>query len=154
RIAIGLAITVVGLGFVVWRGWVLFRLVSSGPPAAPPRMRDVPAQLKAELLDVFGQRKLLRRPVPGIAHFFVFWGLSVLLLTLLEAYGNLFSKTFAIPGIGHSQALGFIEDLFAVGVLVGLIVFTAIRIAKNPEREGRASRFYGSHTTAAWAVLV
>jgi Fe-S oxidoreductase len=154
RIAIGLAITVVGLGLVVWRGWFLFRLVSSGPPAAPPRMRDIPAQLKAELLDVFGQRKLLRRPVPGIAHFFVFWGFIVLLLTIIEAYGDLFSKTFAIPGIGHSQALGFIEDLFAVGVLVGLIVFTAIRIAKNPDREGRASRFYGSHTTAAWAVLV
>jgi Fe-S oxidoreductase len=154
RIAIGLAITVVGLGLVVWRGWFLFRLVSSGPPAVPPRMRDIPAQLKAELLDVFAQRKLLRRPLPGIAHFFVFWGFIVLLFTIIEVYGDLFSKTFAIPGIGHSPALGFFEDLFAVGVLVGLIVFTAIRIAKNPAREKRASRFYGSHTSAAWAVLV
>ena len=153
RIAIGLAITVVGLGLVVWRAWFLYRLVSSGPPAVPPRMRDIPAQLKAELLDVFAQRKLLRRPLPGIAHFFVFWGFIVLLFTIIEVYGDLFSKTFAIPGIGHSPALGFFEDLFAVGVLVGLIVFTAIRIAKNPAREKRASRFYGSHTGAAWAVL-
>ena len=52
RIAIGLAITVVGLALVVWRGWFLYRLVASGPAAVPPRMRDVPAQLKAELLEV------------------------------------------------------------------------------------------------------
>jgi Fe-S oxidoreductase len=117
-------------------------------------MRDIPAQLKAELLDVFGQRKLLRRPLPGIAHSFVFWGFIVLLFTIIEAYGDLFSKTFAIPGIGTSEALGFVEDLFAVAVLVALIVFTAIRIAKNPAREKRASRFYGSHMAAAWAVLV
>jgi Fe-S oxidoreductase len=153
RIAIGLAITVAGLALVVWRGWFLWRLVTSGPPAAPPRMRDIPAQLKAELLDVFAQRKLLRRPVPGIAHFFVFWGFIILLFTIIEAYGDLFSRTFAIPGIGHSQALGFVEDLFAVAVLVALIVFTVIRIAQNPDREGRLSRFYGSHTAAAWAVL-
>jgi Fe-S oxidoreductase len=154
RIAIGLAITVVGLALVVWRAWFLWRLVASGPRAAPPRMRDIPAQLKAELLDVFGQRKLLRRPIPGIAHFFVFWGFIILLFTIIEAYGDLFSKTFAIPGIGHSQALGFVEDFFAVAVLVALIVFTTIRIVQNPRREGRVSRFWGSHTAAAWAVLV
>ena len=72
-------------------------------------------------MDVFAQRKLLRRPLPGIAHFFVFWGFIVLMFTIIEAYGDLFSKTFAIPVIGHSPALGFIEDLFAVGVLVALI---------------------------------
>jgi Fe-S oxidoreductase len=137
---------------VVWRGWFLYRLVASGRPA-PGRMRHWPAQLKAELLDVFAQRKLLRRPLPGIAHFFVFWGFIILLFTIIEAYGDLFSKTFAIPGIGHSEALGFVEDLFAVAVLLALIVFTVIRIRQNPVREQRLSRFYGSHTAAAWAVL-
>ena len=42
----------------------------------------------------------------------------VLLLTIIEAYGALFSRTFAIPGIGHWAFIGFIEDLFAVGVLL------------------------------------
>ncbi len=152
RIAIGLALTVAGLVFVGWRAWFLFRLVSTGRPA-PGRMKDVPAQLKAELLDVFGQRKLLRRPLPGIAHFFVFWGFIVLLLTIIEVYGDLFSKTFAIPGIGHSEALGFIEDLFAVLVLGALVTFTIIRLTQGPDRKERKSRFYGSHTTTAWITL-
>jgi Fe-S oxidoreductase len=66
----------------------------------------------------------------------------------------LFSKTFAIPGIGHWALVGFLEDLFAVAVLVGLATFTVIRLRSNPKTEGRNSRFAGSHTGAAWLVLL
>ncbi len=150
RIAVGLAITVIGLAFVAWRALFLFRLVATGQPAVG-RFTDIGAQLKAELMDVFGQRKLLKRPGPGLAHFFTFWGFIVLILTIIEAYGDLFSVTFKIsswPG------LGFIEDFFAVAVVLALTTFTIIRIAKNPARLDRRSRFYGSHTTAAWITLL
>ena len=88
-----------------------------------------------------------------MAHAATFWGFIVLLLTIIEAYGALFSRTFAIPGIGHWAAIGFIEDLFAVGVLCGIITFTVIRLRNDPHKEGRRSRFFGSHTRAAWVVL-
>ncbi|HUW16193.1 MAG TPA: (Fe-S)-binding protein, partial [Actinomycetes bacterium] len=39
-------------------------------------------------------------------------------------------------------------------VLVAIVVFTVIRIRQNPARRGRLSRFYGSHTGAAWLVLL
>ncbi len=92
---------------------------------------------------MIGQRKLLQWTVPGIAHALTFWGFIVLLLTILEAYGDLFSPTFAIPVIGHWPVIGFIEDLFAVGVLAGIITFAVIRLRNNPNREGRDSRFSG-----------
>jgi Fe-S oxidoreductase len=76
-----------------------------------------------------------------------------LFLTIIEAYGCLFSRTFAIPVIGHWAFTGFIEDLFAVGVLAGIVTFTVIRLRDNPHSEGRESRFFGSHTRAAWVVL-
>ena len=152
RIAIGLAVTAAGLIIVAWRGWFLFRLVSTGKPA-PGRMRDLPAQLKAELMDVFGQRKLLRRTIPGLAHFFTFWGFVVLLLTIIEAYGDLFDKKFFIPGFGRGRALGFVEDFFAVAILLALATFAVIRVRQAPARRQRNSRFYGSHTGAAWLVL-
>ena len=103
--------------------------------------------------EVFGQRKLLKWTIPGLAHFVVFWGFIILIFTIIEAYGDLFSRGFAIPGIGHSFALGFLEDLFSVLVLAGLVTFAIIRLRNQPEKEGRASRFYGSHTGAAWLVL-
>src|SRR6201985_3933594 len=100
-----------------------------------------------------GAGSLLRWSVPGAAHAFTFWGFLVLLLTIIEAYGNLFSRTFAIWGIGHWAVIGFIEDLFAVGVLGGIVTFPVIRLRNDPHREGRRSRFFGSHTRAAWVVL-
>ena len=149
RLAIGLAVTVIGIALVLRRALFLYRLVTDGAPA-PGRASDVKAALQAELADVFGQRKLLKRPGPGLAHFFTFWGFIVLTLTIIEAYGDLFSKTFAItswPG------LGFLEDFFAVAVLLALATFTVIRVRNSPARKDRKSRFYGSHTRAAWITL-
>ena len=87
-------------------------------------------------------------PGPGIAHFFVFWASSSSCFTIIEAYGDLFSQTFAIPGIGHDLWLGFLEDFFATAVLVALVTFTVIRIMQAPTARHRKSRFYGSHMTA------
>jgi hypothetical protein len=78
-----------------------------------------------------------------------FRGSITLLLTIIESYGALFSRTFAIPGMGHWAFIGFIEDLFKVGVPAGIITSTVIRLRHDPHREGRTSRFFGSRTRAA-----
>jgi Fe-S oxidoreductase len=157
RIIIGLALTVAAFALAGRRLWWLYRLARSGQPA-PERIASVRAHpgrdVGTEATEVVGQRKLLQWSVPGVAHALTFWGFTVLLLTILETYGDLFSRSFAIPWIGHSPVLGFIEDLFAVGVLAGIITFAVIRLRHDPKREGRASRFSGSHTSAAWFVLL
>jgi Fe-S oxidoreductase len=156
RMTVGLVLTVVALGVAGRRMWWLRRLAFSGQPA-PERfaaVRTHPGRdIESQGVEVIGQRKLLKWTVPGAAHAATFWGFIVLILTIIEAYGDLFSRTFAIPGIGRWAAIGFIEDLFAVGVLVGIATFTVIRLRNNPHREGRDSRFFGSHTRAAWIVL-
>src|SRR5689334_24965657 len=156
RMIVGLVLTVVAFALFGRRVWWLKRLAFSGQPA-PERLeyarRHPGREAETQLTEVIGQRKLLKWTVPGAAHAATFWGFIVLLLTIIEAYGALFSRTFSIPGIGQSAALGFIEDLFAVGVLAGIITFTVIRWRNNPHTEGRASRFFGSHTRAAWLVL-
>ncbi len=156
RMIIGLGLTVIAFAVAGRRLWWLKRLAFSGQPA-PERVayarEHVGKDVGTQLTEVIGQRKLLRWSLPGAAHAATFWGFIVLLLTIIEAYGDLFSRTFAIPGIGHWAFIGFIEDLFSVGVLAGIITFTVIRLRNDPHREGRASRFFGSHTTAAWVVL-
>ena len=156
RIVIGLGVTVVALAIAGHRLWWLKRLALSGQPA-PERIQAVRTHpgrdVETQASEVIGQRKLFKWSVPGAAHAATFWGFIVLLLTIIEVYGDLFSKTFAIPGIGHWAFIGFIEDLFAVGVLAGIITFAVIRLRNNPHKEGRKSRFFGSHTGAAWLVL-
>jgi Fe-S oxidoreductase len=153
---VGLALTAIALAIAGQRMWWLKRLAFSGQPA-PDRVAAVRAHpgrdVEVQATEVIGQRKLLKWSVPGAAHAATFWGFIVLLLTIIEAYGSLFSRTFAIPGIGHWAFIGFIEDLFAVGVLAGIITFTVIRLRNDPHKEGRKSRFFGSHTRAAWVVL-
>ena len=152
RLLVGLAITLVALAVAGRRVHYLSRLIRSGQPA-PGRLDGIGTRAKDQLREVFGQRKLLQWNVPGLAHLFTFWAFIVLAATILEAYGALFNRDFAIPVIGHWALLGFLEDFFAVAVLVSLAVFSVIRLRQAPARRQRASRFYGSHTGAAWLVL-
>jgi Fe-S oxidoreductase len=156
RMTVGLVLTVVAFAIAGRRLWWLKRLAFSGQPA-PERVEAVRSHpgrdAATEATEVLGQRKLLKWTVPGVAHALTFWGFTVLLLTIIESYGDLFSRTFSLPWIGHWAFIGFIEDLFAVAVLAGLITFAVIRLRSDPHREGRGSRFFGSHTGAAWLVL-
>lgn len=144
--------TVAALTVAGRRVYWLYRLLRSGQPA-PGRLDGIGRRARTQLAEVFGQRKLLQWSVPGAAHFLMFWGFIILAATILEAYGALFDRNFAIPLVGHWAVLGFLEDFFGVAVLTALVVFTVIRLRNAPERRARASRFYGSHTRAAWLVL-
>ncbi len=152
RIVIGLGITVLLFAIAGRRFFWLSKLIRSGQPA-PRRWQGLRKVSEAEVVEVAGQRKLLRWTVPGLAHFFTMWGFTVLLTTIVEAYGALFSRDFHIPLIGQDNWLAFVEDFFATAVLVSLVVFTIIRIKNAPSRKDRASRFYGSHLGAAWLTL-
>ncbi|HEX6486228.1 MAG TPA: Fe-S cluster protein, partial [Nocardioidaceae bacterium] len=153
RLIAGLVMTAVAFWFAGRRLFMLYRLGRAGQPVEPGRTDDVGARLKAEAVEVLGQRKLLKWTVPGVAHVLTFWGFILLMLTLIEGYGALFDRDFHIPLIGKQPWLGFLEDLVAVLVLVSVVVFAAIRVVHSPHREGRRSRFFGSHLDAAWLVL-
>ena len=153
RIALGGAVTVIALAIAGRRLYRLSRLVRAGQPA-PGRTEGVPKRVAAELAEVIGQRKMFKKAVPGIAHAVTFWGFLVLLFTIIEAYGDLFDRSFAVPFIGHTAVLGFFEDLFAVSILVAIVVFSVIRLVKSPANDNRESRFFGSHVVAAWITLL
>ena len=88
-----------------------------------------------------------------MAHFFTMWGFFILASVYLEAFGQVVDHDFHIPIVGRWDALGFLQDFFAVAVLLGIITFAIIRIVREPKKHGRDSRFYGSHTGGAWLIL-
>ncbi len=153
RIVIGLLMTLIAFAITGRRLSMLYRLGRTGQPVEPGRSDGLGERLRAEVVEVLGQRKLLAWTVPGLAHVLAFWGFILLMLTLVEAYGALFVRDFAIPVIGRATWLGFLEDLVAVLVLVSVLAFAAIRLVHSPKREGRGSRFFGSHLDTAWVVL-
>jgi Fe-S oxidoreductase len=153
RMVLGLVMTALAVAVAGRRLAMLYRLGRAAQPVEPGRTSGVAARVRAELTEVLGQRKLLTWTVPGVAHVLAFWGFLVLGLTIVEGYGALFERDFALPLIGTRPWLGFLEDLFVVATLVSVLIFAAIRIRHSPAREGRRSRFFGSHLDAAWLVL-
>lgn len=152
RLVIGLALTVLTLVVVGKRAHTIYSLIASGQPDHD-RRDQVGERLKRQLVEVLGQRKLLKWTVPGMAHLFTMWAFIILLTVYIEAYGALFTPDFAIPLIGHWPVLGWLQDTIGVLCLISLVVFSIIRVRNAPEREHRASRFYGSHTGGAWLIL-
>jgi len=152
RLVVGLSMTaIVGLLALRRVGW-LAKLVLSGQRASG-RTNDVGTRIWTQITEVFGQRRLLKWSVPGLAHFFTMWGFFILLTVYIEAYGFLFQQNFHIPIIGRWDALGFLQDFFATAVFLGITTFAIIRLARSPREIGRSSRFYGSHNGGAWLVL-
>ncbi|HEY2791077.1 MAG TPA: Fe-S oxidoreductase, partial [Micromonosporaceae bacterium] len=153
RISLALAMLVVTAAIAGRRIAWLVKLIRSGKKDKG-RLDGIEVRVKAQVVEVFGQRKLLKWNGPGIAHFFTFWGFVILGITIVEAYGALvISKDFAFPLVGRGQWLGFLEDFFAVAVLLGIIWFAINRLRYAPERKQRESRFYGSHNGPAWVIL-
>ncbi|GAA3410044.1 (Fe-S)-binding protein [Streptosporangium vulgare] len=159
---IGLVMTAVAVALAARRVLFLYKLATVGP-AAPERVAyarsHLGEEIKAQLVEVFGQRKLLKWTASGIAHFFVMWAFFILATVYLEAYGALIqgavtgTPDFHIPLVGTWAVLGFLQDFIAVAALLGLLAFAIIRIKNSPKRLGRRSRFSGSHLGGAWLVL-
>jgi len=121
-------------------------VLRSARPAA--RTDDPAARTRRELADVFGQRKLFQKAVPGLMHAFIFWGFLVLLPTIFEAMLAAIDRDWTLPYLGHAAWFAFLQDLFATLVIVG--VFTAFLIRKVQ----RPDRFRGSHMEEADLILL
>ncbi|HZA20767.1 MAG TPA: (Fe-S)-binding protein [Actinomycetota bacterium] len=116
--------------------------------AADDRLpRSWARKLKDEVVVVLGQRKLLQWTLPGVVHFFIFWGFLILFTTIIEGFGAVYQEGFHIPLIGRWGPLGALQDFFIVAVL--LSVGTALWVRRG-ERPGR---YRGSHSKEAEIIL-
>jgi Fe-S oxidoreductase len=106
------------------------------------RPADVPLRVKNEVEIVLGQRKLLKRLVPGLMHAFIFWGFIVLFPTIILAAIDVAGGHVHTP-----EWYRVLSDVFAVLVLVGVATAVVIRKVVRPQR------FQGSHLGEADLIL-
>lgn len=90
---------------------------------AENRTDKPPARLRNVLSLVFGQKKLLRDPVAGWMHFFIFWGFVILLTAILESFLQGFGRnlSFSFLGIFYGP-LVFLQDLLGLLVIISVLV--------------------------------
>ena len=155
--------TVVIAFFAAWAARRGSYLVALTRAARPNPARSVGAAFRANLrnaiVNIFGNRKLLKWSVPGIAHFWVMWAFFVLQTTLLEAAGELYVgpefqlpllNRIAIDGVTAYDVLGFLQDSLGLLSMIGIAVFAGIRLAQDPRSSGRGSRFARSNLNQGW----
>ncbi|MFG1997927.1 (Fe-S)-binding protein [Spirillospora sp. NPDC048911] len=154
---IGLAGTAVALALAGRRVLFLWKWFQTGQPD-PERVlqvkRDPKGDVESQVVEVMGQRKLLKWTVAGLAHAAVMWAFILLATVYLEAgVALLFGLDKHIPGLQTWGPIGFVQDTIALLCTLGLIVFAIIRFKNSPKKLDRKSRFKGSHLGGAWLIL-
>jgi len=106
----------------------LIRNVKLGKPNWP---NDQPKERwRRVLLNALGQKKMFKRPIPAILHFFVYAGFIIINIEILEIIidGLFGTHRFMAPILGgfYAPMIGFFEFL-ALGVLIGCAIFLVRR---------------------------
>src|SRR6266516_4743955 len=83
-------------------------------------------------LMVLGQKGVLRDPIPGIAHFFTFWGFIIIQFGLLNLIFGAFNGT--LPLLGDNHAFAIVLDAFIVFVFIALLLFAFRRAVLRPKQ--------------------
>ncbi len=88
------------------------------------RFGNIGARIRNVLWIAFGQSKLLREPLAGLMHFFIFWGFVVLLSAIFEAVVEGVVPSFTFESLGPVfPPLAFLQEL------VGILVLAAVLLA-------------------------
>ncbi len=83
-------------------------------------------------LVVLGQRGVLRDPIPGIAHFFTFWGFIIIQFSLLNLMLGAFNGS--LPVLGDNHVFAIVLDAFVIFVALALILFAIRRGIVRPKQ--------------------
>src|SRR3989442_15738151 len=84
------------------------------------------------LLIVLGQGGVLRDPIPGIAHFFTFWGFIIIQFGLLNLMLGAFNGS--LPLLGNNRTFAIVLDAFIIFVLIALLIFAFRRGVVRPRQ--------------------
>ncbi len=122
--------------------WRRFNLLRVGTGTWESRLTDIPRRLGLVWVFAFYQKKMRYYLAAGLAHQFIFLGFVVLLLRTLVLWGRGFSPSFNLFVLGPEPVLsvpfgaiyGFLKDVFASLVLLGVAVFVYYRVVRPQKR--------------------
>src|SRR5436309_2898236 len=122
RFLLFLLVFAAAIGFFAYNCARLLKFLSIGKPER--RLDNVGARVKNVLVVAFGQKKLLREPLAGLMHFFIYWGFVILLTAVIEAIIQGMVPGFSLASLGPLfPPLAFLQET------IGLLVFLSVLVA-------------------------
>ncbi|SNT59063.1 (Fe-S)-binding protein [Actinacidiphila glaucinigra] len=152
-IIVSLVLAVVGVALFSRAIAQIYRFVRLGQDVpADTRTDDWRARTVTVVREFLGHTRMNRWGVVGVAHWFVAIGFFSLVLTLVNAFGQLFKADWMLPVIGHWLPYEVFVEFIGLMTTLGILTLIAIRQLSRPGRAGRKSRFAGSNTGQAYFV--
>ncbi|MDX3238968.1 (Fe-S)-binding protein [Streptomyces sp. ME03-5709C] len=152
-IIVSLVLAVVGVALFSRAIAQIYRFVRLGQDVpAGTRTDEWRARTVTVVREFLGHTRMNRWGVVGVAHWFVAVGFFSLVLTLVNAFGQLFQADWALPLIGHWPPYEVFVEFIGLMTTLGILTLIAIRQLSRPGRAGRKSRFAGSNTGQAYFV--
>ncbi|MCZ9346892.1 (Fe-S)-binding protein, partial [Streptomyces sp. TRM76130] len=99
-----------------------------------------------------GHTRMNRWGVVGVAHWFVAVGFFTLLLTIVNAVGQLFRADWLLPVVGDWTPYNVFVEFIGTMTVLGILVLIGVRQLSHPRKPGRKSRFAGSNFGQAYFV--
>ncbi|QES49308.1 Fe-S oxidoreductase [Streptomyces venezuelae] len=152
-IIVSLVITVVAVALFGRAIAQIYHFVKLGQPVPAGTRTGDPKQRTITLAkEFFGHTRMNRWGVIGVAHWFVAIGFFSLLLTIVNAFGQLFQADWLIPIIGDFLPYEVFTEFLGLMTVLGILTLIVIRQLSRPGAAGRKSRFTGSKTGQAYFV--
>ncbi|MFF3250109.1 (Fe-S)-binding protein [Actinacidiphila glaucinigra] len=152
-IIVSLVLAVVGVALFSRAIAQIHRFVRLGQDVpAGTRTDDWRARTVTVVREFLGHTRMNRWGVVGVAHWFVAVGFFSLVLTLVNAFGQLFEAEWVLPVIGHWLPYEVFVEFIGLMTTLGILTLITIRQLSRPGRAGRKSRFTGSNTGQAYFV--
>ncbi|MDV6304635.1 MULTISPECIES: (Fe-S)-binding protein [Rhodococcus] len=144
------------LSLVCWYVFIrgalrMFNIVRLGQPA-PDRWRPIVPRFKQMVVEFLLHTKMVKFRTVGWSHWLVMVGFMFGSIVWFEAYGQTFNPEFHWPIFGDTAVYHFLEEILALGTVIGIATLIVIRQLNHPRKPERQSRFAGSGFKAAYFV--
>lgn len=152
-IIVSLVLAVVGVALFARAIAQIYRFTQLGQPVPAGTRTDEPGRRTLTVAKEFlGHTRMNKWGVVGVAHWFVAVGFFTLVLTLINAFGQLFQADWLLPVIGDWTPYEVFVELIGILTTLGILTLIVIRQLSLPGRAGRKSRFAGSNFGQAYFV--
>ncbi len=121
--------------FLFWRKFGrALRIILAAKPDADFKLRPIGPRIRKVLWEVAAQGLVIaQRPLPGLAHAFVFWGFCVFALVTLNHFAAGFGHAFLSRDSSWGRGYFLIAGVFAVAVAISIAGLAFRRFVIRPK---------------------
>jgi len=132
-------IALAAFGYSGYRFYILFKLMLSHR-AKSGRTDQLGSRFRTSIVNVLGQKAVLRKKTPGIMHTTLLWAFLLITIGTIEQFATTIYPPAHFEFIGKEPywILMLVQDIATLGVLVAVAYFSYRRFIVRPEGLGRS----------------